>query len=244
MRRCIDKVQLKELVDLNYQYGEISKIMGFTETSLCRCYTKNYGQKSDRASSYRQAIVLTKEQEEIIFGSLLGDMALQKHTKTYRGSESHSIKQKEYALYKKNLLNPLCGNLRYFTVKAGGKEYQEVGFSIRPNIKLEFLYHAFYGMGKKDVPEDLSLLTPRAIAFWFMDDGFKVSGNGKMLGFSTCSFTLDGLLRLKKHLKETYNIESIIRKNFYLIIKAKDCQKLITLIKPYMIEEMYYKIDI
>ena len=218
--------------------------MGFNETSLCRCYTKNYGRKQDRAASYRQGISLTDEQKEIIFGSLLGDMTLQKHTKTYRGSEVHSIKQKEYVIYKRELLNNLCGCLRCFTVRVKNKEYQEIGFSIRPNINLETLYNAFYKNGKKDIPETLSLLTPRAIAFWFMDDGFKVSGNGKMLGFSTCSFTLNGLLKLQEYLKTTYDIDTIIRKNFYLIVKAKDCQKLITLIKPYMIEEMYYKIDI
>ena len=43
---------------------------------------------------------------------------------------------------------------------------------IRNNTELKTLYETFYYVNsKKDVPLDLTPLTPRAIAFWYMDDG-------------------------------------------------------------------------
>lgn len=244
MRRHIDTQRLKELIDQNKTYEEISKIMGFNETSLCRHYTKHFGKKEDRASAYRQRLPITQEQKEIIFGSLLGDMCVSKHVKNYRGLEAHSLKQEDYLEYKRNLLSPLSGTTIKETRIISNKPYHSVKFALRPNLNLEELYNSFY-IGenhKKDVPYDLSLLTPRAIAFWFMDDGFAVTHGKRLLGFSTCAFSLEGLQRLQNYLQSTYNIETIIRKNFYLIVKAKDGKKLAEMIKPYMIESMYYKL--
>lgn len=244
MRRYIDTQRLKELIDQNKTYQEISKIMGFNETSLCRHYIKHFGKKEDRASAYRQRLPITQEQKEIIFGSLLGDMCVSKHVKNYRGLEAHSIKQEDYAEYKRKLLLPLSGVLVKGSFLIGNKTYYKREFTLRPNLNLEEFYNSFY-IGenhKKDVPYDLSLLTPRAIAFWFMDDGFVVTHGKRLLGFSTCAFTIEGLQRLQKYFQDTYNIETIIRKNFYLIVKAKDCEKLANMIKPYMIESMYYKL--
>lgn len=246
MRNVIDKQQLKELVDNGKSYKEISEILHYNETSLCRCYTKNFGKRLDRAASYRQKIDITKEQEEIIFGSLLGDMCIVKHVKTYRGSECHSVKQVPYIEYKYNLLRPLCGKLLDSTTTIKGKTYYKKQFVLRPNLNLAKFYNMFYINEnlKKDVPYDLSLLTPRAIAFWFMDDGFHVTNKNNILGFSTCSFSLEGLMRLQSYLKITYNIDTIIRKNFYLIVRTNSYQILYNLIRPYIIPSMLYKLGL
>lgn len=76
-----------------------------------------------------------------------------------------------------------------------------------------------------------------------MDDGFLLdNGHSKTLGFSTCSFSLDGLLRLQKYLEDTYQVKTIIRKNFYLIVRRKSVNTLKDLINPYIIDSMKYKI--
>ena len=78
-----------------------------------------------------------------------------------------------------------------------------------------------------------------------MDDGFLLdNGHSKTLGFSTCNFSLDGLLRIQKYLKETYNIETIIRKNFYLIVKKSSAMLLKNLISDYIIDSMKYKVSL
>lgn len=245
MRKVIDKNEVIKLVKEGRSYDEIATILRFTKSSIGRFCRKHFGLLEDRGKSTRQKIDILDVQKEIIFGSLLGDMCLQKHSKTFRGSECHSVKQKEYLVYKHSLLKPLVGIIRDETTIINGKSYFKNAFSIRPNTNLEYFYNVFYKdfNGKKDVPFKLDLLTPRAIAFWFMDDGFLINNeHSETLGFSTCSFSLEGLLRLQEKLDKDYNIKTIIRKNFYLVIKRNSATQLSSLIKPYIIKEMQYKL--
>lgn len=226
-------------------YDEISQIIGVNRNSVGRFCRKHYGCLEDRGKSTRQSIDITNTQKQILFGGLLGDFCLSPHNKTFRGAVNHSVKQIEYAKYLHNSLNNIVGVFREIKVKANNKIYNECNFTIKPNTQLENLYNDFYKDfgGKKDVPYDLSLLTPLAISVWFMDDGFLLNnGHSKTLGFSTCNFSLEGLLRLQKFLKEQYSIETIIRKNFYLIVKKSSSFTLRNLISTYIIDSMKYKI--
>lgn len=241
----IKKEVVDSLLSEGKNYGEIANIIGVTRNSVGRFCRKHYGLLEDRGKSTRQNIDITNIQKQILFGGLLGDFCLTPHNKTFRGAVSHSIKQIEYAKYLHNSLNNIAGVFRKIKVKANNKFYDECTFTIRPNIQLETFYNNFYKdfEHKKDVPYDLSLLTPLAISIWFMDDGFLIdNGHSKTLGFSTCSFSLEGLLRLQKFLKEKYNIETIIRKNFYLIVRKSSACTLRTLISPYIVDSMKYKI--
>jgi hypothetical protein len=66
---------------------------------------KSSGEK--RAASVRKPLTLTEEQEQIVFGGLLGDMQIE-----FRGTNSrlkfrHGEKQKEYAMWKYEQLKNL-----------------------------------------------------------------------------------------------------------------------------------------
>ena len=92
---------------------------------------------------------------------------------------------------------------------------------------------------KKDVPNDLSLLTPRALAWWFMDDG---TSSGKCsISIAACSFSLEGLLRLQKYLKSKYDISVTIQKDFKLYFHAESAIKFYNLVKDFIHEDMMYK---
>jgi hypothetical protein len=242
------RINLETVIALRNEdksYEEIASIIGVTRNSVGRFCRKHFGLLEDRGKSTRQSIQLTIKQIEILFGGLLGDACLCKHTKNYRGQIIHSTKQLEYAQYLHKELNNISGKFRYIRVKANNKIYDECQFTLRPNLLFEPLYNSFYEdfNGKKDVPYNLENLTPQAIAIWFMDDGFLLdNGHSKTLGFSTCSFSLEGLLRLQNYLKKTYNIETIIRKNFYLIVKRHSAITLKSIIEPYIINSMRYKI--
>ena len=149
------------------------------------------------------------KQKEILFGGLLGDLCIRKHNKNYRGHVVHSITQLEYAQYLYKELNNLSGIFRFIKVKANNKLYDECQFTLRPNLNLKFLYEAFYDNfgGKKDIPFDLSLLTPQAIAIWFMDDGS--SNNGRYFLHTNC-FNLKSIFLLQNMLKHNFNIYSSI----------------------------------
>ena len=243
----IKKDAVLSLLNEGKNYGEIASIIGVTRNSMGRFCRKNFGLLEDRGKSQRQSIELTEKQQEILFGGLLGDICIQKHCKNYRGNIVHSIKQLEYAQYLYKELNNIVGIFRFIKVKANNNIYNECQFSIRPNLNLKSFYENFYGdfNGKKDIPYNLKLLTPLAIAVWFMDDGFLIdNGHSKTLGFSTCNFTLDGLQRIKKYLEETYSIKTIIRKNSYLIVKRESALTLKNLIIPYIIDSMKYKVNL
>lgn len=244
-RKLIDKHQVKKLYDDGKSYEEIGKILNFSTSSIGRCYRKHYGNLKDRSRNVRQSLDISQIQKEILFGTILGDCCIVRHNKSYRGCISHSIKQEIYAKHLHSSLNNLVGKFRYIKVLIKNQIYDECQFTLRPNLNLDYFYNKFYDdfNDKKDIPYDLSLLTPRAIAFWFMDDGFLLdNGHSQTLGFSTCSFSLDGLYRLQQFLLKTYNIETIIRKNFYLIVRRNSAQKLVDIIYPYIINTMHYKL--
>lgn len=243
----IKKDVVLSLLSNGKNYEEIASIVGVAKNSIGRFCRKNFGLLDDRGKAKRQRIELTQKQKEILFGGLLGDMCIQKHLKNYRGSIIHSVKQLEYAQYLHKELNNIVGIFRFIKVKANNNFYDECQFSIKPNLNLEFFYKEFYENfnNKKDIPYNLELLTPLAIAIWFMDDGFLLNnGHSKTLGFSTCNFSLEGLLRIQKYLEENYNIKTIIRKNFYLIVKKESALTLKNLIDPYIINSMKYKVNL
>jgi hypothetical protein len=91
----------------------------------------------------------------------------------------------------------------------------------------------------------LNKITPRALAFWFMDDG---SNTGVI---ATNSFSLEEIELIKNWFLSKYNIETTIQKqisekgeNQYLIyVLKKSKADFANLIREYMIPSMYYKIE-
>ena len=88
----------------------------------------------------------------------------------------------------------------------GARERQSIWFRTFSHPELKFYDDLFYPANpgcrrKKRVPESISeLLTARALAYWFMDDGsykFNKSKNGKRYYvFNTQSFILEDQSRL------------------------------------------------
>lgn len=245
MRNKINFYDVESLINEGFTYQQIADRLNVKRSSVGRFCRKHFGLLQDRGKSTRQSLPITDRQYEILFGSLLGDLCIAKHKKTFRGSITHSIKQTDYIQYLHNELSTISGELRNINVNIKDKVYKELCFTLRPNLMLKNLYNNFYAEfnGKKDVPFNLDKLTPLAIAIWFMDDGFLIdNGHSKTLGFSTCSFSLSGLLRLQEYLQHNYCINTIIRKNFYLVVKRDSYETLKNLISPYIIDSMKYKL--
>nr|YP_010170392.1 LAGLIDADG homing endonuclease [Phanerochaete carnosa]QRZ60374.1 LAGLIDADG homing endonuclease [Phanerochaete carnosa] len=76
-------------------------------------------------------------------------------------------------------------------------------------------------------------LSPRALAFWSMDDG-SLSESGFYL--NTLSYTLDEHVLLQKALQVKFNIETNIHKHgtkYKLYIKAKSMNQFRSIVLPY-----------
>jgi len=104
----------------------------------------------------------------------------------------------------------------------------------------------FYELNKKIVPENISkLLTARGLAFWIMDDG---SRQGSGLHISVYGFSNQDVDKLMFTLQDKFNLKCSIHYNrdnkprIYIFKESMDT--LITLVKPYFIKEMLYKLGL
>lgn len=99
--------------------------------------------------------------------------------------------------------------------------------------------------GTKIIPDNLeTIFTERSLAYWIMDDGYK-SGNG--FYFCTDSYSLSDNQKLSKILKNKFNLDCGIHKHtngyrLYVFSSSKD--KLLQLIKPYLLNHFYYKFEL
>lgn len=244
MRELLNHTEIERLVIAGYSYREIVEITGFNKNSVYGWCLKKFGKMEDRNKSRRQTIDISQVQKEILFGTLLGDGNITKVKNSYQGRTNHSLSQIEYCTHKRSLLENLTYEIAFTDKKLKqfpDKIYKQCYFCLKPNENLKDLYLDFYINGKKDVPLNLDLLTPQALAIWFMDDGTK---SGKCsISIATCSFSLEGLLRLKSYLKFKYDLDVIIQKDFKIYFNAKSGRKFYDIVKPYIIESMKYKFE-
>lgn len=102
--------------------------------------------------------------------------------------------------------------------------------------------------GKKFIPFNLEEnITARSLAYWAMDDGYKSTSG---FYFCTESYTLEDNLKLAFRcpgiLKIKFSLECGIHKHsngcrLYVFSSSKN--RLLELVKPYLINHFYYKFD-
>ena len=192
---------------------------------------------------------LTKRQQSIIVGKLLGDGHLETQTrgKTYRLKIEHSIKQKSYVDWLYNELQGWTTSQPKIKQNASkGKLYQKYWFNSVSSGSLRFYAQQFYPHGKKVVPKLIHhWLNPIAFAVWFMDDGSIKSKecSGKIL--NTQSFDHQSIERLQQALQNNFDLRTTMRKQKegkQIYIPASEIKKLRNIISKYVIPSMQYKL--
>jgi LAGLIDADG DNA endonuclease family len=169
---------------------------------------------------------LPYELEEVIFGGLLGDFNLQSRTngKTWRLRLAASNKHVDYITHLQELFSPWLGSLmqkRIVVHKVQQKSYKTwyINTLVFDELNQFGLYFYIlipregfkYPIHKKILPSKEILyakLTPRAIAYWLMDDG---SFNGHTVRFFTNGFTLEEVNLLREILLSKYNIKTTLQ---------------------------------
>ena len=204
--------------------------------------------KGDEVMPKEEVPKITKEQKEIIVGILLGDAHLETaNGRTYRLKIEHSVKQRDYVWHLYEKLKTLAAappkeRVRYYN----GRAYKKVWFNTKYTGRLRFFAHQFYRDGKKRVPKLIHRwLTPRAMAYWFMDDGSIKSHQTLGLILNTQSFSRKDVERLVKVLRERYGIsckERKQREGYQIYISSDSYETFRKLIEPYIIPSMTYKL--
>lgn len=210
-------------------------------------------------------VSLTDIQQDVIAGTLCGDANLSTHSvnvRTWRYRAIQKKDHKEYLYYKYDILKNLCGSPpSYSTVfdERTQKTYNRFLFNTLTFSKLNSFGQAFYVYNPstqkwvKDIPENVaSILTPRAVAFWYMDDGsLKYRGHSNAMRICSESFSKQGVELLQAAMWENFQIDlKLVKKNkngvlvgYRLAINEAESSKFRELIQPYLVECMKYKVS-
>lgn len=195
--------------------------------------------------------------DEIIIGNILGDLYVNKRSNNAnsRLEFKQSIKNRIYIDHLYSLFENYCSSrprIETITLKSNpGKEYKSIRFHTLTLPCFNYYWDLFYRFDgnryKKVVPENLEyLLTPKGLAYWIMDDGTKMSGsNGLVL--CTESFTLEEHQLIIQVLEDKFNLDCNIQetsKRNRIYIQSKSREKLLGLVKDYMLPHFYYKLNI
>jgi len=196
-----------------------------------------------------------------LIGMLLGDASLgkPKDCKNPRINITHSIRQKDYALYKAELLKTrfkvhIWYGRRY--IPKTKKYYGQISMITSHDRRLLGIWKRFYNSGSKRVPKIISAITPRGLALWYFDDGSLITHTRVRKGkriydgwnctFATDSFPLEDQTSLVEMLKTNFDIRARVigkRKRYYLYINNTESKKMLEIIRPFATKDMIYKVN-
>jgi len=186
-----------------------------------------------------QTLWVRPQQMEILIGSILGDAYVSPQGKIQL---EHSIKQKEYLMWKYQELASISypGPPALVLHKAGktDKKYEALRFWTRQFFRP--LRSRFYKNNQKIFPSDLKL-TPMILAVWHMDDGHYDSHKNRCT-LATDNFNRKSISQILKNLEESFSIIPVLRPNGKLVFHQENQTRFFDLIRPYTIPSMRYKI--
>ncbi len=194
-------------------------------------------------------ISLSKEQESILFGTILGDGYLQKTGENNaRLRLEHGYKQKEYIFWKIEKLNQLFQGKPIYLERIHPltkRTYKYYRHQSQSTPYLGKLRNIFYSEGKKTIPENLEkYITPQMLAVWYMDDGYYYLRD-------KCSYLYLGNVSEKEAdivslaILKKFKIQTRVKqkkKGFAIYFSHSQVEKLKLLIKDYIINYFNYKL--
>ena len=240
-KRKFDTDKFLELYNEGYYDNEIAKILNSSPFAI-----QNYRSTLNLPSNICNRAIPTPEQEQIIIGSLLGDMYLgiPKNGIHARGSFAHSLKQENYCKWIEEKLYNFCSKGFYKTQHDNrtNKDYKCYFVNLRASEYLTTLYKAFYPNKKKIVPlELLYRLEGLGVAVWFMDDGYKYENS---YGIATNCFSDEDLAAIKEFFLDKFEISISIHKDKTIYILADSTKKFEDLVRPYIHPDCLYKLRV
>lgn len=206
------------------------------------------------SSQERKLIVIPDDIKDVLIGILLGDAHIVKRSPTANSRLVYAqtaIAHKSYFEYVYSFFITFCvkdyvPQSRVGRDKRTNKTYSAISFTTMQLPCFNVFRELFYLSNVKIVPDNIyELLTPRGLAFWIMDDGSK---HGKGLHISVYAFSNENVDKLMFTLQDKFNLKCSIHYNkknkprIYIFKQSMD--HLITLVKPYFINEMLYKLGL
>lgn len=192
-------------------------------------------------------IFISQEEHDLIIGSLLGDSSIRQREKNSCFRFSHSLKQKEYAKWKSDILTEFeVSEFREVKRKIKNHFIYAIDFSTKTHQVFNYYRKLFYGDGRKIITKEiLDQITPRSLAIWICDDG-SYSRTQDYIIICTNSYSLKEHKLIKEFFNEKFGLDPTIGfrdgKYYYLRFKKEDTKRLVKIIKPFIPINMLYKI--
>jgi len=210
------------------------------------------------SNKYKKEYELTNEQKESLIGLILADAFLErvKPNHNTRLRIDHTFPAQEaYVLSLYALFSPLIAMEPVISVRKPdqrtGKVYKSMYFRTLNFSCLNKYHDLFYKNKTKVVPLNIhELLTPRGLAHWIMGDGFLY--DKAVVVLCTESFTKKELEVLIAALDKKFGIQATLNKRisttgtvgWRIRVRKKSMDKLTTLVSPFFIPELLYKLGI
>lgn len=230
-----------------FEIAEIFKVDRTTISNRLKEFgiNSNIGQRKYRII---KATPLNKEQKEMIVGSVLGDgsVIISGRKKNAYFKVAHCEKQKDYLMWKKEILGGLVNVVNKQEDKRGNSVMYQ--FGTLSHHELNFYRNLFYENNRKIIRDELrNYLTPLGLATWFMDDGSKCNRCNYRL--ATDGFDKVDNYKLQQILKANFDLNAKVleyirndKKYYYLALNKYNTVNMTKIIAPYIVNCMKYKL--
>ncbi len=203
-------------------------------------------------------VPLSDQTRAIILGAILGDGSLKIQNKYSNANLQirHSEKQKEYLLWKADMLKEIAGDKSISIQKADGYSMKKKWrFSSKRTRALTELHQLTYEHNRVRIRRRwLNQMKPLSLAVWWCDDGSLISYGGRKGVFCTDGFDEASVKILARYLGVVWNIRAVVapvgRKRdgtqeqyWRLWIRSQEeLKKFLRIILPYIpVQSMLYK---
>lgn len=181
---------------------------------------------------------------ELITGMILGDGHIEKNGQL---ACEHGMKQADYLYWKYDQLADICLSMPRITVN---------GIRFRTRALFKNLRETWYGTGRKALPVNFeTMLSPRTLAIWFMDDGDKKTSkvlrgyycSDTGMRIATSCFNREEHRRMIDVFSSQFRIDANYKREgkylrLYIPATNGNSKKFADLIRPFMPDCMRYKI--
>ncbi len=193
------------------------------------------------------SIIISPIEHDVIIGNLFGDGSIRKRNLNSCFRVAHSIRQKDYILWKKQILDPL--RVAEFTERdrvIKNHKIQIINLSTKTHPLFNYYRDLFYKNERKVITlEALKHLNARSLAVWVCDDG-SCDKKQHCITLCTNAFSLKEHELMKRFFNKKFGLDPTIgyrdNKYYYLRFKQEDSKKLINLIEPFILDSMKYEI--
>lgn len=234
MNRKYNDSQIIELHSAGLTDREIAEIVGVTPNNMA---TKRRALGLKPNKSKRDTYILTKEELEVLVGTLLGDSTVRyvhNQCKYPNLTFTHGLNQEEYFNWLSNKLSNLKSSTgRYDSkyIRTNGEVAERLVFTGSNMLCLKEIQEIFYIEGKKIIPINYikDIFSEVSLYCLFMDDGsYDISSNSYII--NTQCFSKENLEEFVKLLYDKFGLEFNIKSDHCLYLKHSSNEKMYKLL--------------